>query len=354
VAAALGGCNVGKMIDRATIKRLSPGILADSDVPQACAVGAAIAPLVLALGYGEPARRQPRQATAMTLIAAGMCAEQSVWEAELSGIQAEYMLRRGADGQLIAALQKDALLRGRRHHVEAARRDHAAFLAVVGAFGAPSEAQDCPARLRPREELLYLLGLTAGLLAVIHDVQAGRVVGVSSEIPLRVARGAGCLDDAKWWHLPAALRAAVWASVPGSAPAGTDPWRALAEAAGAGEAQGVRLGRALQAQVALSAGRDAVHAAAIEAHRAASKGAGRPEVGLLNDYADRTIQHFSDRQWMATRGHRAPLDADGPPDAPATGRQAPSEQDLRELEEIAGPQPAAAEKTSPGAEPRTR
>lgn len=346
VAATVGGCNLGRTVDRATLKHLSPGVIAGSDVAQACAVGSALSPVVLALGHGKPARKQPRQAAAMTLIAAGMCAEQAVWEAELAGVQADYMLGKGVDGKVVAPLMTDALTRARRHHAEAARRNHAAFQALVGAFAAPTPTQDCPARLRPREELLYLLGLTAGLLAVIHDVQAQRVVGVSSEIPQQVARGAACLDDAKWWRLPTALRAAVWAAVPGSAPAGTDPWAALAEAAAAGEAQGVRLARALQAQVARDAGRDDLHRATIAAHRKA-RGPGNPEVGLLNDYADRMVLHFSDRIWMQLRGHRTPHDAVDLPVAATATATTPEDDEL--LDQVTGNPPAPAAPAPAGA-----
>lgn len=340
VCTALAGCSIGGLIDRATVKRLSPGALAEADVPQACALGRALSPVVLALGHGEPARKQPRLATSLTLIAAGMCSELEIWETELASLRADYALKQGAPREVQASLMKDLLYRERRHHAEAARRDSAAFQAAVGAFGAPTEQQDCPARLKPREELLYLLGLTAGLLAVIHDVHAEHAVGVSSGIPLQVARGAGCLDDAKWWGVPGALQAAVWASVPGSAPAGTDPWAQLARAADAGEAQGVWLARALQAQTALDAGKDDLHRAAIAAHATArAKGPGRESATLLNDYAARMVQHFADQIWTRDKGHRAPPGELGLPAAAAKTELSP--EDAAILESIAGT-PAAA------------
>lgn len=340
----LAACNLGKTVDRATLKHLSPGILATSEVPQACALGGAVAPLILALGHGRPAKRQPHQAAVLTLLAAGMCAEQALWEAELQELTASYLLGRGLPADLAAPWMRNALIRQRRLHAEVARLDQAAFLALIAAFQAPMATQDCPTKLRPREELLYLLGLTAGLLAVIHDVRAGRVVGVSDEIPAQVARGAMCLDGSAWWGLPMALRAAVWASVPGAAPDGTDPWALLADAAERGEAQGVWLGRALQAQVALDAGRDALHEAAIVAlAEARARTRGRAEVTLLNDYAQRMVLHFSDRQWVAKMGHRTPVGAVGRlptlPSAPgAEQRSTPSAEDRELLDAVVGEQ----------------
>ena len=306
VVTALAGCNLGKAVDKTTRRTLAPGALASSDVPMACALGAAMSPAMLALGHHKPAR-EPRQAATLTLLAAGMCAELQAWEDELAGIQARHLIAAGADPRALAPLSQDALIRERRHHLDAARRDLGAFERAVQAFGAPTEERECPARLRTDEPLLYLLGLTAGLLAVLHDAAAERALGVSNAIPRQVERGALCLDDDAWWRVPSALRAAVWTAVPGSAPPGVDPWAVLDAAARAGEAEGVWLARALQAQAAAAAGKDEIHRQAIVAHAAARQaGPGAAEVALLNDYAARMITHFSDRLWMEKAGHRTP------------------------------------------------
>jgi len=304
-------CNLGRAVDRTTRKTLAPGILASSDVPMACAVGATMAPTMMALGYGKTPEKSPRQAVTLTLVAAGMCAELAAWDDELRGEQIRHSMTAGAPGQQAGPLLQDALIRERRHHVEVARRDLGAFEGAVAAFGAPTEANECPARLRKEEELIFLLGLTAGLLAVIHDVAAERALGVSQAIPRLVERGAGCLDDRRWRGLPGALKAAVWVSVPGAAPAGVDAWAALADAAARGEAEGLWLGRALEAQAAAAAGKDELLRAAITRHAAAARSQGAADLALLNDYAGRMIQHFSDRIWMADKGHRTPAGALG-------------------------------------------
>jgi hypothetical protein len=308
---ALTACNLGRAVDRATRKTLAPGILASSDVPMACAVGATMAPTMMALGHGKAPGKSPRQAVTLTLVAAGMCAEMAAWEDELRGGQLRHSMTVGAPGPQTGPLIQDALIRERRHHVEVARRDLGAFERAVEAFGAPTEESACPSRLRRDEELIFLLGLTAGLLAVIHDVAAERALGVSQAIPRLVERGAGCLDNERWRGLPGALKAAVWASVPGAAPAGVDPWAALAAAAAAGEAEGLWLGRALEVQAAAAAGKEDLLRASITRHAAAARSAGAAELALLNDYGARMIQHFSDRLWMADKGHRTPAGALG-------------------------------------------
>ncbi len=339
------GCSVGKLVDRTTLKRLSPGMLATADVPQACAAGRALSPVVVALGHGKPVKKQALRASSLTLLAAGMCPEIEIWEAELAAGAIDFAP--GGDPKARVAAMKDGLYRTRRLHTEAARRYFAAFTAAQGAFGAPTDSVDCPQKLQPREELLYLLSLTAGLLAYVHDSRAERVVGVPGGIPQEVARGAACVDTEKYWGVPRALQAAVWASVPGAAPAGTDPWAILETAAGQGEGRGVWLGRALQAQVALDADKEELHRHAVTAHFAArAQGTGLAEVRLLNDFAERMVVFFSDRLWVREAGHRMPS---GPPGLPipaaATGAAAapePSAADLEILREMTGAAPAPA------------
>lgn len=303
---ALVGCGVGPTLDRVALRTLAPGMMAQRDLSMACAAGESLSPVLLAFGH-KKAKKEPRKAAALTLISAGICSELAAWDAELDGAQARYVLSRGGDPRQWGAVSSDALVREQRHHQVAAMRNAMAFERTVAVFDAPTQTRDCPDRLKPREELLYLLGLTAGLLAVIHDARAERTLGVSNAIPQHVARGAVCLDDARWWGVPGALRAAVWASVPGAGPQGADPWADLERAAKQGEAQGMWLARALQVQTAASAGKDELVRAAITAHGAALGGASEPAYALLNSYGSAMIQQFSDRLWIGEVGHRTPL-----------------------------------------------
>jgi hypothetical protein len=99
----------------------------------------------------------------------------------------------------------------------------------------------------------------------------------------------------------------VWTSVPGTAPAGADPWQAFREAAHAGDAAGVRLASALRAQRAAAVGRLDELQAAIRAHaESLRRHASAPRWRLLDQLATRLILHESDRLWTQAEGHRTP------------------------------------------------
>jgi hypothetical protein len=309
---ALSACNLGKTGDRVTLRTLAPGMMRTTDIKMACAVGQTMTPVLMALGQDDPAKKEPHKALVLTLVSAGMCSEMDAWEATLAGLQARHVVSSGGDGRQWGPLMQDALVREQRAHEEAAQRNFAAYQQTFTAFGAPDEYRACPAELKPREELVFLLGLMAGVLAVIHDAAAEKAVGVSSAVPRLVERGAGCLDDASWWSVPSALRAAVWASVPGAAPAGVDAWQTLEQSVKQSEARGMWLARALQVQTAHAAGKTDLLRAAIEAHGAATqRGPGNAEYALLNAYASQMIRFYSDLLWMASRGHRTPLNGLG-------------------------------------------
>jgi hypothetical protein len=311
-----GGCNLGRTVDKVTLKRLAPGMLAVGDVGLGCASGGALSPALIALGHRSDGKKEPKKAAALTLIAAGMCSERAAWEADLERARLRYMASNGGSPVLGTAME-DLTIKAQRFHREAAARNLAAYQRVVEVYGAPTEERACPSRLRERDEVLFLLGMTAGLLATLHDVQAERSVGVSQSIPNRVVEGAACLDNERWWGLPAALESAVAGSLSGAVTPSVDPWIGLRAAAAKGEASGLWLGRALQLQTAYSAGRTDDMWAAIEAHGAAlgrsaaagddDAGAANPEYALLNAYASEMIEFRSDVLWIGATGHRTPL-----------------------------------------------
>jgi hypothetical protein len=313
------GCNLGRSVDKMTLKRLAPGMLAVGDVGMACATGESLAPVMMALGHDSDGAKEPKKAAALTLIAAGMCSERGAWEAELQRQRILYTIEHGGDRSQFSVLQ-DLSATGQRFHEEAASRNYSAYRRVVEVYGAPTQEASCPkgrALKKDRDQQLYLLGMTAGLLATIHDTQAERVVGVPQSIPPLVQDGVACLDDERWWGVPGALGAAIAALVPGASAPGVDPWIALESAAQRGEAQGLWLGRALQLQAAVGAGKDDVAWAAIAAHGAAlsrsaaagegGAGSADSDLALLNAYASEMIRFASDVRWIEATGQRTPL-----------------------------------------------
>jgi hypothetical protein len=92
-------------------------------------------------------------------------------------------------------------------------RAYRAYQHLEARWGTAGEG--CP-RLKQEDAVVYTFGLFAGLNALLHDKASDNAVGVSADIPSRVARAADCLDNDALWHVPGALQAAAWASVPGS------------------------------------------------------------------------------------------------------------------------------------------
>jgi hypothetical protein len=166
-----------------------------------------------------------------------------------------------------------------------------------------------------------VLGLSTGLLAVLSDASAGGQAGVPTETVLAVERGSSCLNAADWWGVPVALRAAVWATVPGQLPEGED-WKArLEEAAVAGEEVGVDLSRALQIQVLATVGEnDALRTAITGWAEARGTRQLNGDYALLNEYAYRMIRHESDKIWMEASGQRTAAGTLGTfPEEPGVG-----------------------------------
>lgn len=166
--------------------------------------------------------------------------------------------------------------------------------------------------------------LVSGMQVVLHDSAAGSPLGVPKETILDVARSAQCLDDADWWYGPSAMQAAAWATIPGSAPAGTDPWALLEDVAEKSDATGIRVARALQVVISVNAGRDDLAEQAIRAH-AAARVATPPseEYALFDQYALVLSRHQSDLFWMKEEGHRTPVFGELPGDGVSAPDGAP-------------------------------
>lgn len=295
IAVLATGCNIARIVDKQTMTTMAPQVMANPDVGLGCATGAAMAPVLSALGKDG---NRPDKSLVLTYMSAAMCAEPLAWDTELRRMQAVRELRGGAVTDLLEV--------ERRHHSIAASRYLAAWTHLERAYGPLGEA--CPVLdNRKNDHLLFLLGLSSGLLAVVHDQAGGTQVGVPLDISRKVERAAGCLDNQTWWGVPRAMQAAVWASVPGAAPEGKDPIATLAESAAIGDAAGVFLARAFQAQTLATVGKLDDLAAAVTAHsESTSKPGVSKDYRLLNSYAGQLIRHESDKVWMGAAGHRTP------------------------------------------------
>lgn len=290
----------GDVMTSYTTAHVLPAMMASDDMDMACGTGISFASFLMSFGRVTD---EPRRAGLVTMLSAGFCAEAEAWEAELAQLRA---LRAGQ-----AAQAQDARILEKRKHYLAAQRFQTAFNLLQGAFGEVGTEAGCP-EVEPEEEILFLLGLAAGANAVIHDRSAEGAAQVPMDIPVAVARASECLDSQRWWGVPEGLRGAVWASVPGSAPEGADPWAVLQSAARAGEQAGVRLARALQVQALSAAGRAEELRQAVAAHGESIKTSpANPQWRLLDQMGTAMIQHESDKLWTQATGHRTPLGALG-------------------------------------------
>lgn len=301
LAAPIAGCKAmlykqtGNVMGSYATDVMLPDLMTNADTDIACETGVSFAAFLMSFGRVTDA---PNKAGLATYLSAGTCAEETAWEAELRQLRA---LVEGRAGEA-----KDARIAEQRAHARAARRFFRAYEMMQDEFGPVGE--DCP-DLAEDDEVLYLLGLSSGVLAVLHDRSSNGSANVPLDIPPAVARAAKCLDSTKWWGVPQALRGAIASSVPG-VNTDEDPWKLMADAAAQGEKSGVRLARAFQAQAAATAGKDNVLHEAIRAH-ARSQAKVDSDWRMLDSLGTLMIRHESDKIWTRELGHRTPMGAFG-------------------------------------------
>ena len=298
---ATAGCGIPEMVTGDvmtgyTVEEFTPYLLESHDLDMACEAAVSLGAFLLSF---ERVVDRPNKAGVVAYVTAGSCTEVQAWEAELTHLRA-------VKGGVIAAHEAtDARFYQRRLHARAARRFYESWQRLGLAYGDPGGR--CPQLEEEVDPAIYLLGLIAGLKAVQHDRAASGLAGVPLDVPAAVARAADCLDDDQWWGVPAAMKAAVWTSVPGTTPDGTDPWAVLEAAAAKGEAAGVRLAGAIRAQAAADAGHVELARASITAvAKAQSEKQAPKKWGLLDENATLIALAVSDRLWTSETGHRTP------------------------------------------------
>jgi hypothetical protein len=304
------GC-VSSSLNRFTIKKVIPAMMAGSDLDMACQFGGTITSGVEAALAKKPAQK----ALILSSGAAGICAEMAAREAKLSG--QVIIVNHVGLGPAMAAEASDARIRGQRLYATAAHRYYSAWLNMVDVYGTECKA------LSEDDQALFLFGLIAGDLSLITDAAGGTSVGVPQSTILDVARAAECLDSDTWWGVPDALKASAWATVPGSGPEGVDPWAVFEAAAAQGEASGMRIARSLQIFTAANAGRSDIVEAGLAAHGAAMAEGSNADWLLLDTYALSVSLFESDQLWIANTGHRTANFGTVPSDSSVGGEQDP-------------------------------
>jgi hypothetical protein len=292
------GC-VTKMVDRMTVDKIVGQAQVVGDTQMPCALGESLNHVLMA----TQGRQTPDLALLISNGTAAMCSQSKAWEERLRAERAKKQ-RPLSDAYRVAEI-KDAQISAARWDSMTARRFYEAFNHAEQAFG--NVDTPCP-KIAERDEVAYLVALIAGTFSVLHDKQSDGTIGVPLDLLPKVARASTCLDNEKWWGVPQALQAGIWATIPGTGPADADPWSILEESAEKGSASGVRVAYALGVLLANNAGDTDRMKAFLGAHGTSISDVARSqEWAFFDQYAYEVALHQSDLFWIETVGHRTPV-----------------------------------------------
>lgn len=311
----LGGCAtiyrpVGVVLTDYAQDEVVPLALASDDISlTTCGTGLGLHQLLASFGN---VIRRPHLDLMDTELLSAYCSEANANEAHLDYMKAVYAGN--------APQAKDAHVVEQRWQKVTATRRYDAYKDFVAAYGPVGvSGSDCPGFEYDVEAAQYLAGLITSVQALLSDIQAGSVVGVPQDIAVKVAKSSACLDNNKWWGVPQAIRGVVWATVPGSAPAGEDAWTTLAQADAIGKQTGMPLAATLYAIAAYGASDQAKEEQAIREFVEIQKQNQIPrKYALLAAIGTFETQQLSDQIWIRATGSRTPYEQLGtfPDDKP--------------------------------------
>lgn len=315
-ALVLSACSIQKMAGEGMIEFTKdtavPYLMTLDDLEATCATGEAMGAVVASMSR---LGLKPEAVGVGTGLSAAMCAEATQRTAELDKNKARF------EGRISEA--QDALIREKKAHRLAAQRLLTSYDNAITAYGDLSQA--CETFKDPNDGLLALMGLAAGALAIMHDFNSEKSVGISLEIPRKIEKAAACFDDDAWWGMPSALQASIWLSIPGSGPENVDPLDVLEKAAKIGDKKGVSLARAMLVQMSASVGQDERKCKAIDAYD--KEHPVDKDHALLNTYGLAMITHQADLEWIKNKGHRCPFNTVACPGEPKTSVMSDDEVD---------------------------
>ena len=276
-----------------------PYMLTTDDVDMNCGMSRSLTPLLMSFGEVTAA---PDKLGVMVYSSAGICAEARAREENLRYLRAI----KAQD----ANEAEDALAAQKRWHVVAAKRNFVAYKHLVSAFGEPGG--ECPALDNEFDQLIYLMGLLSGLQALNNEIASTTAIGVPKNVAAKAERASSCLDDNRWWGAPMALKATIWAMLPGATPKGEDPWLRLENAAKKGERARVRLAHVFWALAPYSQGKTDLVKDIIRRHaKEKQKHMAKPQYRFVDELATQILMALSDEMWTEATGHRTPIGAFG-------------------------------------------
>lgn len=272
-----------------------PYMLSSNDASLGCSMAEAFTPFLLSF---SSVTTPPDQLAIVFYLMAGNCIQSDAQQQELRYLRAIY-----AKNPIEA---QDARITQQRLLRIAARRQLNGYYALVAAQTEPGGI--CPGFDSTDAELYWLFGLLNGIQAIMNDIASGGNIGVPMDIAAKVARGAGCLDNEKWWGVPEAIQAAIWISIPANKSIDKSPRQALQHSLQIGVQQGMSVSHVLAAQVYLGQGEITEVKQVIRSYASLSKKvADNQEFNMLNKISALQIQAISDRLWTEATGMRTPL-----------------------------------------------
>lgn len=305
VSVVLSGCGVvnhmvykttGDVMEGFSRNHTVPYLMESSDLAMGCAMSEATAPLLMSFGR---VTSEPDQLAVMLYLSAGGCAEEKAREHELAGLAAMNAMN--------ANEAEDAMIRQKRAYALASERYYKAWKHHNAYYGEPGDGE-CPGFDDDMDEFIYMAGLLSGLQALNAQIQSTSSIGVPANIGSIVARATSCLENDKWWGAPMALRATVWAMIPGAQPQGENAFERLEIADKQGEEAGVRLPHVFHAIAAINKGDQNLVKDVIREHAQSLEETPANEDWLFVDaMATNMIVAISDRLWVENTGHRTPL-----------------------------------------------
>ena len=271
-------------------------VLKADDVEMGCVMAESFTLLIPSL---EQVNTRPFKLTVVLNFLSGSCSEFKAWEEELRYLRATHA-KNVSEAQDARISQKRYLNLTARRLLNGYQNLELAYSKVPGT--------DCPDFKTESEEFYWLVGLMDGLQAVLNDLASEGGAKVPLDISLKVGRGAGCLNNKKWWGLPNAIKAAIWVSFPGNKPKQTVPLEVLEQAVQTGLEQGMRITQVIAAKIYIGLGdTERVKGIIRNNVKARSSMPANPRYLFLDQVATVQLQAISDIMWTEATGKRTPV-----------------------------------------------
>ena len=288
--------NSGKLLVGFIEEHAVPYVLKTDDVGMGCVMAEA---LTLVIPSFAQINASPHKLAVIFGFLSGSCSEFKAWDEELRYIRATHVKN--------VTEAQDARIAQKRYLNLAARRQLKGYRNLELAY-AETPGNDCPDFDGWSQEFYWLVGLMDGLQAVLNDLASEGSAHVPLDISLKVGRGAGCLNNEKWWGIPNAIQAAIWVSFPGNTPEGIDSLTMLDQSVQIGLQKGMRIVQVIAAKIHIGLGdSERVKDIIRDNVETRSSISTNPEYLFLDRVATIQLQAISDRMWTEATGKRTPI-----------------------------------------------